>query len=112
MKKSTLWLPLLGISACVVQDVSVPVNTQLWDSDVVTAADGIYVALPFAESLIRVKDDASWDIVNLDGARVKRLVATPDGSSVLVFSEWDECKDDDHEIVYKKRLPRRACSAQ
>ena len=50
MKKSTLWLSLLGLSACVVQDVSVPVNTQLWDSDVVTAADGIYVSLPFAES--------------------------------------------------------------
>ena len=104
-----LCFSLLGLSACFVQDVSIPLSADLWDSNIVTAKDGIYVALPYAEMLVRINIDAeselALDVVNLDGARVNRLVATPDGATILVFAEWDECKDDDPEIVYRDDCP-------
>lgn len=107
--KRFLSLPLLGLSACFVQDASVSIYEGLWDSRVVTASDGIYVSLPYAERLVRVNVDADservLDLVDLDGARVNRLVPTPDGTSVLVFAEWDECKDDDPDIVHKEDCP-------
>ncbi|MEC7985698.1 MAG: hypothetical protein VX278_11080 [Myxococcota bacterium] len=104
-----LWLPVMGLTACWVQDTSISLDDNLWDSNVVAASDGVYVALPFAEMLVRVRldSDSSLDlaVVDLDGARVNRMVPTPDGSSVLVFAEWDECKDEDSEIVYRSDCP-------
>ena len=83
--KRFLFLPLLGLSACFVQDVSVSIYEGLWDNNVVTASDGIYISLPYAERLVRVNVDAdsalALDLVDLDGARVNRLVPTPDGTS-------------------------------
>ena len=79
---------------------------KLWDSNVVSASDGIYVSLTQTEGLIRVQDDGpfgpEWiwtELVRL------RMIPSPDGSSVLVFADWDECPDDDPDIVYKRDCP-------
>lgn len=105
MRTRTPLLALLALTACD------PWNTwpgagweeidqPLWDSRVVNVDDGSYVRLPHARRLVRVNGDGSFDAVDLDGARPKRVVKTPDQSQVLVFAEWKECEDDDPDIVY------------
>ena len=71
----------------------------LWDTDVASANDGIYINLPFAGDLIRVNTDGVR-VVDLDGASPSRLVESPDGSQVLVFANWQECKNADDESVF------------
>ena len=71
---------------------------ELWDTNVASANDGIYINLPFADELIRV-NAGGISVVNLDGAVPSRLVESPDGSQVLVFASWQECKDDDSDNV-------------
>ena len=80
-------------------------GSELWDSNVVSANDGVYISLPKAETLVRVQDDGTFARVDLDGARPTRMIPSPDGSSVLVFAEWDECPDEDPEIEYKVDCP-------
>jgi len=71
----------------------------LWDTDVASANDGIYINLPFAGDLIRVNVDGI-QVVDLAGASPSRLVESPDGSQVLVFASWQECKNADDEAVF------------
>ena len=80
-------------------------DANLWDTNVVPASDGVYVTLPYSESLIRVQEDGSFSQVDLDGARPTRMISSPNGSSVLVFAEWDECPDDDADLKYKNDCP-------
>ena len=98
-------LLLIGLLGACTQSGTKYFGSELWDSNVVSASDGIYISLPQAESLLRVQDDGSFGRVDLDGARPTRMIPSPDGSSVLVFAEWDECPDDDPDIEYKRDCP-------
>ena len=69
-----------------------------WDTNVVATRDGVYVALPAADSLALVKADGSVTPVALDGAEPVRMVAAPDGETVLTVARWPICKDDDPKI--------------
>ena len=72
---------------------------ELWDTNVASANDGVYINLPYAENLIRV-NASGISIVDLDGAIPNRLVESPDGSQILVFATWQECKETDSDIVF------------
>jgi hypothetical protein len=98
-------LLLLGMLGACTQSGYQYLDQPLWDSDIVPASDGIYVSLPHAESLVLVKDDATWEEVDLDGARPTRVIPSPDGTSVLVFADWEECPDDNIELIYKQDCP-------
>ena len=100
--RSILLLSMLG--ACT-QSGYQYLGADLWDTNVVPASDGVYISLPHAETLIRVQDDASWTEVDLAGARPTRMIPSPDGSSVLVFADWEECPDDNPEILLKSECP-------
>ena len=69
-----------------------------WDPEVVSATDGVYVRLPAAGQLARVKPDGSTTLVGLDGASPDRMILAPDDETVLVFASWPVCDDDDPEI--------------
>ena len=60
--KRFFWLPLFGLSACMIQDATVSLSENLWDSNVVSAKDGVYVSLPYAEMLVRINLDADSEI--------------------------------------------------
>ncbi len=66
-----------------------------WDRAVVAAADGVYVRLPAGGALVRVEPDGTVDRVDLDGAAPDRVVASPDGDTLLVFTSWPVCDDPD-----------------
>jgi hypothetical protein len=70
-----------------------------WDTNVVPTRDGVYVHLPAANALALVKPDGTFATVDLDGAEPTRLVAAPDGTTVLAFAQWPICEDDDPRIV-------------
>ena len=72
---------------------------NLWDTAIAPASDGIYINLPAVGDLIRVSLDGV-SVVDLKGATPERLVASPDGSKVLVFASWLECKDESEDVVY------------
>jgi len=72
---------------------------DFWDTNVVGAVDGLYINLPFVGDLIRV-NASGITTVDLNGAVPTRLVSSPDGSQVLAFASWTECKDDSEEIIY------------
>lgn len=72
---------------------------ELWDVNVASANDGIYINLPFAGDLIRVNTNGI-SVVDLNGATPNRLVESPDGTKVLAFASWQECKDADDDIVF------------
>jgi len=99
--------PLLALLAVACQPFShwpdnstLYIEDQLWDPDVVAAVDGVYVRLPRAGDLVRVNDDGSYDVVDLDGAQPQQIIATPDASSVLVFARWPSCRDEDPKITH------------
>ena len=99
MRKSLSILTALTLlSACETLEYDAR-SGELWDPNVASANDGIYINLPFADELIRV-NAAGISVVDLDGAIPNRLVESPDGSQVLVFAYWEECKVDDSDIVY------------
>jgi hypothetical protein len=78
---------------------------EAWDPDVVAAEGGVYVRLPAAGALARVKDDGTWSEVGLDGATPERMVLAPDDETLLVFASWPVCADDDPEIVNVEDCP-------
>ena len=96
---------VLGMLTACSQSGYVYNGEMLWDSDVITATDGLYVSLPQTDSLLHIKDDGSWKGVDLDGANPARMIPSPDGSSVLVFADWEECPDEDPELIYKSDCP-------
>jgi len=72
------------------------IDQVLWDpTSAVAAVDGVYITLPNARALARVKDDGTFDQVDLDGAEVVRMVANPDASKVFVWDRWPVCQDPD-----------------
>lgn len=77
----------------------------LWDPEVVSTTAGTYVNQPHAGQLLRVQDNGNYSVIDLDGATPTRMVATPDSEKLLVFSRWQECKDDDDKIVYVSDCP-------
>ena len=95
--RTGLLTSLLTTVACVAgSDANL---SQLWDSSVAAANDGVYVRLPGAELVLRITATGSIDRVELDGVNPSSLVTSPDGSRVLVFGSWLECKDDDDSII-------------
>ncbi|MES2640294.1 MAG: hypothetical protein V4850_12445 [Myxococcota bacterium] len=100
-----LGVPLLALlSGCEPWDL--PGNStgyldaSTWDPAVVPAADGVYVRLPAAGDLVRVKPDGSFAAVDLAGASADRMVLAPDDETILAFVSWPVCSDDDPGIVY------------
>lgn len=83
---------------------------SLWDTDVVAAADGVYVRLPHAGRLVRVAADGSWSEVNLDGASPGKLLPTADGSGVFLAATWPICDDDDPLIEFVDDCPESKLS--
>lgn len=95
-------LPLLLLAACHPWDLpgdgSVTLTEPTWDANVVAAEDGVYVSLPAADALARVRSDGSWSLVDTTGAGVDRMVLAPDGQTVLTWLSWPICEDDDPKI--------------
>ncbi len=83
-------------------------DTPLWDAEVVSAGDSLYARLPAAGQLVRIQPDGTLSTVDLAGAAPDRLVATPDGESVLVFSSWLACEDPDDRIRTPDDCPEDA----
>ena len=98
-------LPAVGLLACnpwenLPDQDSYWMEGPLWDpSSAVAAQDGVYIALPHAGALARVKDDGTFNVVDLDGAEVVRMVATPDAAQVIVWDRWRVCEDPEAEKV-------------
>ncbi len=80
-------------------------DRALWDDDVVAAADGMYVMLPRAGELVRVQDDGSYEVVDLDGLQPSRIEPDPTGQRVVVFGTWPSCDDDDPKIRHVSECP-------
>ncbi len=78
---------------------------DVWDTEVSVATDGVYVRLPAARSLTRVKADGTSALVDLDGATPDRLIVSPDARNLLTFASWPECKNDDPLIVTVEDCP-------
>lgn len=69
-----------------------------WDPEVVSRTDGVYVRLPAGGALARVTPEG-WETVDLDGMSPTRLVAAPDGQTLLVFGSYPVCDDPDPKIL-------------
>lgn len=92
-------LLLVGCSAWNLPDGGYfELGASAWDPAVVAATDGVYIALPAAGALVRVTPDGQWDPVDLDGARVDRMQLAPDGHTLLTWTSWPVCADDDPHI--------------
>jgi len=73
-------------------------DEPLWDDGVVAAADGMYVRLPRAGSLIRLSEEGEAQEVDLGGASVESLSLAPDGRTLVVFDTWPVCETDEPEV--------------
>ena len=73
---------------------------DLWDTEVVATQDAIYAILPSSGMLMKLSADGDFAQVDLQGASPTRLVSSPDGTKLLVFTDYLECKIDDDDIVY------------
>ena len=87
----------LGLSACT--SWTEYLEAPSWDTQVAVAEDGVYVNLSYAGLLVRVTEKGDFDVVDLNGAKPTKLVSSPDGTQILVFSEWTECEDTSEDIV-------------
>jgi len=97
-------LTLLALTACdpfsnLPDQSTMYVDGVLWDPGVTAANDGVYVRLPYAGDLVRLRNDGRYDAVDLKGAEPVRLVSTPSGESILVFARWQSCEDPDVEYA-------------
>lgn len=99
------FLLLAGCDPWVFPEGDTRTHDALWDPAVAVLSDGVYVRLGVAGALVRVLPDGTWSEVDLDGGAPERLLAAPDGSSVLVSTSWQACEDDDPEIVYPGDCP-------
>ncbi|MDP6931780.1 MAG: hypothetical protein QGG40_02645 [Myxococcota bacterium] len=73
------------------------IEGPLWDTELVAAEDGLYVRLPRAGRLVRVKTDGTYSEVELGGAEPTKLIEAPNGQ-VLAFTRRATCDDDDPKI--------------
>jgi hypothetical protein len=98
------FLPLLLLAACEPWNLPSPayhsVDLPAWDPDVVSAADGVYVRLPQAGDLVRIAPDGAVTPVDLLGASPDRMTLAPDDATILAYTSWPTCRDDDPKIVY------------
>ena len=79
-KQKNMW-PLLmglGLTGCFGMNWSDLGTT--WDTDVVATNDAVYVILPVSEQLVKVSADGHYNVVDINGAEPKSLVASPDGT--------------------------------
>ncbi len=83
---------------CVVEN-SNEIDGLLWDTEVVATTDGIYAALPHSGALVRIQDNNTYKVIDLNGAEPVRMVTTPDGSKALIFARWPQCTNDNEDIV-------------
>ncbi|RME21800.1 MAG: hypothetical protein D6798_17325 [Deltaproteobacteria bacterium] len=75
------------------------IDEPLWDAEgAIAADDGVYLALPAAGELARIRPTGATDVVDLDGASPVRLQPMPDGAGVVVFDRWPVCADPDPKI--------------
>ena len=107
MKTKTKYLSfLLGVSLSGCYGLnSTSLFYDMWDTEVVATQDAIYAMLPNAGLLMKLTEDGNFGSVDLNGASPSRLVASPDGSKLLVFTDFLDCKIDDDDIVYISDCP-------
>lgn len=106
MRVSTL-IPLL-VLGCDIQSYDVIYGSdmsQLWDTEVVSLDDGVYVRLPHAGKLVRVQDSGKTKEIDLKGASPVKIIATPAKDRAFVFSEWTTCADASEDIVLVSDCP-------
>jgi len=105
MKRAlTACVALLGVTAACNPWDSMPLEGEtwlgeaLWDPEVVSTGDGVYVRLPRAGDLLRVAPDGSAEGVDLGNTQPTRMVLAPDGETLLVFSTGWTCDTEDEDI--------------
>jgi DNA-binding beta-propeller fold protein YncE len=91
-------IPLLALG-CDVYTSGVVSDGALWDTNVITLEDGVYVRLPHAGRLVRVQDSGKTKAIDLKGASPVQMIATPDQESMIVFAEWTTCSNISEDIV-------------
>jgi hypothetical protein len=70
----------------------------LWDaSAAIPAADGLYLHLPLAGALIRVRSGGEVDQVDLGEGRVRTVTLAPDEETLVTFVDRERCLDEDCE---------------
>lgn len=93
---------LLLLTACDPWDLpgrgDIELDGPFWDPAIAPAADGAYVRLPATRTLLRVRPNGEYDVVDLQGATPDRLAVSPDGSVVLAWISWTTCADDDKKV--------------
>jgi hypothetical protein len=77
-----------------------------WSTDLVAAADGLYIPLDHAGQLVRVTSDGSFAPVDLDSASPKSLHLSPDDATLLAFAEWPVCTDENSDIETVSDCPK------
>lgn len=71
-------------------------DQPLWDAfRAVPTRDGLYVPLPYAGAAVLVRDDATWERVEIGEGRLTHLYAAPDETTVLAFIERYLCTTED-----------------
>lgn len=103
MRATLLLLPLLALGCDRFghwPDTHSPyLEDSLWDADLISATDGLYVRLPYAGDLVRVDNGTGEaSAVDLGGATPLRLTLAPDDATLLVADTWVVCKSDDPDI--------------
>ncbi|MCB9760416.1 MAG: hypothetical protein H6739_11310 [Alphaproteobacteria bacterium] len=96
-------LPLLAAVACspwerLPHGSSAWHELPLWSPDAVALSDGLYVQLPAARALARLTPDGQWEALDLNGSVPARMIAAPDGETLLVFGAYPACDSDDPAI--------------
>ncbi len=105
-------LLLLGCDPWDLPDGGYQYLESTWDPVVVPASDGVYVRLPHAGRLVRVKPDGTWAQVDLDGATPEKLIPTDNGNGLFVVASWPVCDDDDPLIVNVDDCPNSKLSTE
>ena len=67
--------------------------------------DAVYAILPISEQLVKISVDGHYNVVDLAGAEPKSLVASPDGTRLLVFADWESCGIEDKDIKVVSDCP-------
>jgi hypothetical protein len=111
LRRALFALPLFA-AACAPYarpaDFYTDADTPLWDSHVVPVGDALYARLPAAERLVRIQPDGTLSTVDLKGAQPTRLLAAPDGESLMVFARWQSCEDGNSDIEAPQDCPEDA----
>lgn len=98
-----LGLALLALAACnpfenLPDDGYYSQPLAAWDPAGVALDDGLYVMLPASAGLARLEPSGDWERIELNGATPGRLVAAPDGETLLVFGSYPFCDTDEPRV--------------